>query len=1044
MNLTIDNFEYNINSFISNINNNKYCFLNGEFINYDAGYLTFSLGAFGKQLPSPLAYIPANYYLSASHSHIFKAKYGASIIGLFVYNLITYLKLGIFFMRFSKKIIQYSMVKKQTRLKRVIDYKTKKVIFSKLYKHIILFFRMTYKRKMYKYRRVLWNQFYKIQDNFWTTHVKRKVKSFIWKVLNIVTFLRRSNLNNKQILWKHKLFHMNYYKITLIIYSIIKKKRYPKKLWLLLLKHKKRKKKSKKSNFRYTWMHYLRDSIVIDRKNKYYLFNNLNTNNIYFTNDYTVSNISTSKNVSVNTINRGISVGLLLNSQNNNYMNFLHNELKVVLSLYSNSGSVIYMFFTNYILYQFFRGIHINLNIKVDVTNNFNYLKWFYKVVAKVYKGINAENIFIKTGIYTKIYKFFKLSHINNHLRLFSWFNTFYIDRDLNYFFVVNRLFGINKNILTLRIFNLFHSTLSILNNFSFIIKNIVINDLINNNMNLNVVDINNNSYTTLINSKEFNWVRRLYSPYVVDYRYILKDNVDLPISFIKNIEKEIYNIRKHFYFLINKGVMKYEMYSFINFNFFKYYNMFNLNAVLGNLNNTGYLYKNNLFSLLKNKYSIGVNTNTSMLNYSGRRLYRLHKRYKKLDNIVTSMSKRLDINKIDKYLNMDIIFNKNDQFLMNKYVHTYYSNKKFIRKWYIFTKNKLVLLENNNRKTVKYSKKISKHGKFVNVGHIIYENEFINKKRNTLNVINNRTQQRKYMIDLYKNICSKNNIIYNYSNKKYNFNVLWKNYIFQYLKMNLSDINIDPFFFIDINEHTKEVTHLKKNYYNNISVLGENRTVKNINTDRIKYINFNIDADLYMSRYLLNRKENEYLVGLWKMRKSSRLLEKDVSFDAYEYASRFFEKRRFINNYNVDYLYKELFVEYSRRLHIYNDVHVLDSYERSFEKSGPLSFYYNDLVDLGNLKAGINIRYNFILNVVNKNIYLYIKPFFNMNICISKILLENIFYPIKVLYLYKYTYLCNNYNTNNMVLSNMSNDNNIVGYLYKQWNINVLTTIYK
>lgn len=77
---------------------------------------------------------------------------------------------------------------------------------------------------MRKNRRLLWNQFYKIQDNFWTTHVKRKVKSFIWKVLNIVTFVRRSNLKNKRILWRHRLFHMNYDKIALVIYSFIKKK----------------------------------------------------------------------------------------------------------------------------------------------------------------------------------------------------------------------------------------------------------------------------------------------------------------------------------------------------------------------------------------------------------------------------------------------------------------------------------------------------------------------------------------------------------------------------------------------------------------------------------------------------------------------------------------------------------------------------------------------------------------------------------------------------------------------------------------------------
>jgi hypothetical protein len=147
------------------------------------------------------------------------------------------------------------------------------------------------------------------------------------------------------------------------------------------------------------------------------------------------------------------------------------------------------------------------------------------------------------------------------------------------------------------------------------------------------------------------------------------------------------------------------------------------------------------------------------------------------------------------------------------------------------------------------------------------------------------------------------------------------------------------------------------------------------------------------------------------------------------EYSSRFFEKKKLINKYCEENVYKELFIEYSRRVHSNDN---LDNYERSFEKVGPLSFYYDVSEDIGNLKKGSNLLSNLLINTtVDNNVYFHVKPLFNISESIAKIFINNFFLPMKM----SYTSIGNNYNITN-TRNNVNNNNNIKNkHLYGQYN---------
>ena len=92
-----------------------------------------------------------------------------------------------------------------------------------------------------------------------------------------------------------------------------------------------------------------------------------------------------------------------------------------------------------------------------------------------------------------------------------------------------------------------------------------------------------------------------------------------------------------------------------------------------------------------------------------------------------------------------------------------------------------------------------------------------------------------------------------------------------------------------------------------------------------------------------------------------------------------------------------EFFLEYSKRIHSSNK---FDEYERSFEKVGPLNYYYNNNEQyIGNIKDGIYILSNIYI-YSNIYRYSYIKPVIGITSSINKILVNTFFMPFEILYI--------------------------------------------
>lgn len=930
-----------------NINKLKYTYLEDNLWIYNTQYYRSFLYSKTNKFPSPNTFIPIQNYANSSYKSVFKAKYAAGLIGKYIYYSLRYIKFCSHFIKFSKRFIHMNKIKKQIKIKKIINYKTNEIIFNKIYKHLILFYREKYRKRIKKYRKLLWNQFYQVPEAFWTNRIKKRIKSFIWKILNLRTFVKNQNsgYNRKFIYWKYRFFFLNYDRIASIIYRWIKKKRLPKKEWNLL-----RKRKKKKKIPVYSWIDYLIFSIKKKRKQFYYiqtinnnvlsLNTNINNKTFYFENELNSNKQLEQIKNNINLLYNDIA--LILPILYSNFNNNTSISYKQISNLITFNGKNFIVFFTNYYLFQFFRSI----NKKKRIIQENNYLKWFYKSLSIISKKkqMNSNSLYIQSGIITKFYEFSKLSFLNIFLKINGWLEKFYIDRDLYYYFVLNRLFSFKKklkniNILNLVINNKFNLNLLFILKSNYYEQNLeIINYYKNNELNF---------YNKLITEKDTSWIRLCFYPLIWNYKYLLQDDKEIPISHQIIEKKEKALLRDNFYSTINKTQIT----------------------------------MNNFINLKKKTQNLKYKTNLYKKNYK-----LIYNKIKKPETFAKRMESKLNSN-IDNKIKIpfNIKFDNMDQSILNKSIHTFINKKKLNKNWKFVKTNNLFILNKKNKKNI------------------------------------SDLQKRKYTINLHK--LKSNNVIK--TNKSNIFFSLWKKY------------KIESQFKFSIN-NLKKYNNEKINYLNDLMGLKNKLIKRDYNKWQqrsvIKYINFNTRINSYLYNYLENKKNNKYLISLWILRKQNRLIFKskinNESLYQLAYQSRFFEKKGFISTYLFDSnIYKELFLEYSRRLHSKNK---LNEFERNFEKIGPLSFYYNNSINISNIKNSIYISSNFIIiSFFFKNFYP--KPFLGTTQWITKIFINNLFLPFKFLY--------NNINQtqyNKNILLNKKNQLNFSNYFYKKWIISI------
>jgi hypothetical protein len=536
--------------------------------------------------------------------------------------------------------------------------------------------------------------------------------------------------------------------------------------------------------------------------------------------------------------------------------------------------------------------------------------------------------------------------------------------------------------------------------NYFYLDKYMDINSKENKNNNINFKEkMDNKLYEKLITTKEFFWIRKLYFPYIVNYRNILQKHDDIPMSYKKIFDKELLKIKKSFYNIINKGAINNNMFQWIDMKLFfssiynnvdnlanilNNVNTFKLNLIKKDINNYKKIIKKKIFDMnnINNELNSG---NLLMSHFGGKKTYRTYNKNRKSEVVIERINKKLSTNKPATYSELNLFFSKNDQIILNKNIHDFLVKKKNIYEFKANKKNDIYFFHKKKYKIKKNKKIINTHA--------------INRRHFNKNIVTNKP------------------ITYSNENRKNIVNVdHYDIKIDNSINIRENNIDID---IIDISKYMNELSYLKKNiYFKDNSFKIKKPT---------KYINLNIYSDIYVDRYLSNKKENDYLINLWIIRKQNRfLLEKKTQ----EYSSRFFEKKKLINKYCEENVYKELFIEYSRRVHSNDN---LDNYERSFEKVGPLSFYYDVSEDIGNLKKGSNLLSNLL---IDNNVYFHVKPLFNISESIAKIFINNFFLPMKM----SYTSIGNNYNITN-TRNNVNNNNNIKNkhldhyYVYGQYN---------
>ena len=660
--------------------------------------------------PSVNTYISPINSILLNYSKVNKNKYTVHILTKYVYSIISYIKEYSYLIKFFKKLSKYKMIIKQSKVKKIYDYKTNKLIFIKVFKHLINYMMHKYNKKKYIFRKKLWNSFFLVPETFFTNKIKRKVKYIIWKVLNILyTVRKQKKIAIKKYSWKKRLFTLNYDRINYLIYKNLNKKKYSKKLWFKILKFKKSKRKNKINKFvMHKWVHTLSNNINSRRKELF--FNNICNvdNKLLFSNKFFNNHNSIIKN----------NIGMLLFSINSN------------ITINRKQLSFIVVYFK----YLFFYNIYL----KSKYLNNDNiYLKYFYYALGLV--CVNIKINYYRAGVIKKLYSFSKLSHIVASLLLYKHCIYFFIDRDLNYNFVINSIFICNTIISLQNVYNYFYLNKSNYIHFEIKKKEIYVH-YINSRKNIKIVNnFTKKNIEDILVRKENEKVRKLFFPRIRGFKYnnslLVDEHYTNSLSVVKR--KDLTLKIKSFLFTINSGILKSSLYNYISKHIYSFINV-----------------KKNIYSkqILKNYKRIS------------KILYKINKK----KTIIIKYNKILKENNFNTFLPF-VIIDKNDQSIIYKNIYLYLKKKKNI-----YWKEKEV----NNILFITGSNKHKSHGTLVNI------------KYSSKNSNKNRSKKSNYVIK--KDISLMNFNIFNFLTflKELKFNKYNKYNMF----VNITERNINLF----------------------------------------------------------------------------------------------------------------------------------------------------------------------------------------------------------------------------------------------------------
>ena len=867
---------------------------------------------------SSLFFSPITYTSSQSkikNTKKGKSKYLSTLISRYIYYIFNFIN------RCSHLFSFFRLIKKLKKYYYRKIYRFKKLIFFKKIKHIVLFFKEKMRRKVKKKISKLWKVFYNVPYFFWTQQKKKRIRSFIWRIINPNN--RKKGMRFKyKYKKKHKFFFMNYNKMSNYIFCLFNRRFYKKKQWFALKKKRRNKKLISKRTTTNVWINYFLFFLINKKKKELFISEQGTLVNTYSSlHRYTI---------------------------NTSYFFLLHFNILLFNNYFIN-------YFTTYCYFLYCRYI-ININ-----RYNIKYLYNFYIFLSYILK--KKSNIsFIKANIinYKKNIIF---SYHSFYIRFNNWFDQFYMDRDLYCHFLFNKL--INNKFINIIIYNnyiikkkYFFFYLKInkkISKYSIFYNNF---QLFLYNKDINLDSINRKNIN--VNSNNGLKIRtRTFFPLKV-YNYLYKIQIDL-----KKHKSFMYNTKNKAYFLRNKLFLNSYKNEWIN--------------VLTHSNHS----INKLHTLkYSNNY---VRKNRIYIKLCKRKRRKRNLFFKKLNNILNStlfLPYLFNNIKFDNILSANNIINRirNNIIRINKYKENKLSfkNKKFtyikykkqinIKKLKYFIKNnlnikkKLIIKKMNicitylnkllfNHLFAKYNILFNK----LKVELSIYTLLFLLKKIRKQIIKKKKIKKNNYSLLQFYVLRN------NYINNKYGTNTLILSN-----KMNVRSNNSLYFY---INQYKNIFINKQKNIFNLIHKHKKNNNKHNI------YKKEDIDFFISIEEYnkLLSIDKYKYINILWQLKKeinNINLKKKNYNylFTRYKEKNKLYYKYYFYNSF----IYKEILIEYNIRLHYNNNY---NEFERNFSNIGPLSFYHVKELDINNIYNGLFITSNIIFCIYNnrtKNLILY------------------------------------------------------------------------
>jgi hypothetical protein len=365
------------------------------WVNHTPYYRSF-LFTYSHYFVSPITYLSSQAKITNNRRG--KSKYLSTIVGKYIYNIFNFINKCSHLFQFFYDIKKY----KKNYYKKI--YRYNKLVFFKKIKHIIIFFKNKIKFRIRKKNSKLWKSFYNVPFFFWTPQKKKRIKSFIWRILNPVKQRKKIKFKYKRNK-KNRFFFMNYNRISSYIFYLLNRKFYKKKQWFILKKKKRKKNLVKKKTTTNMWTHYFLSFLIYKKKKELHFLEN------------SLSFFEYSSRLYINIIN---------------YTNFFLLHFNILY----NHIHFIY-FFINYCYFLSFK-YYFNL-YKFKMVNNKMYLNTFYYWLSNLYKKKNNIH-FIKTNIINNLTHNIIFSYHFFYVRLNHWFEQFYMDRDLYCHFIVNKL----------------------------------------------------------------------------------------------------------------------------------------------------------------------------------------------------------------------------------------------------------------------------------------------------------------------------------------------------------------------------------------------------------------------------------------------------------------------------------------------------------------------------------------------------------------------------------------------------------------------------